>query len=385
MRSFNKTILLITISVVLTGCNSSEENLGDVIDDAPIISEESDFYYGADISYVNEMEDCGAIYKDRNGTENDAYQIFKEEGANLARLRLWHNPIWTDYSNLEDVKTSIQRAKALDMDVLLNFHYSDIWADPSSQQIPAAWMSEIDNIENLGNLLYDYTYQTLNELSSLNLMPEIVQIGNEINGMILQDGELEWPIDWERNSFLLNKGIEAVRDVSEATNKEIEIMLHIAQPENGLWWFEQATQVGVIDFDWIGLSYYPQWSEFNLADVDVPLSTLMSTYNKKMMIVETAYPFTLDNVDSANNILGADALIDGYPATQEGQLNYLNQLKNIVENVGGQGVVYWEPAWVSTNCSTPWGQGSHWDNATLFDNEGQMTLGMQFFNSNLEE
>src|SRR5690606_32922244 len=178
--------------------------------------------------------------------------------------------------------------------------------------------------EALGNLLYNYTYDTLEALSNDNLLPEIVQVGNEINGMILQQGELVWPIDWTRNSYLINKGIEAVRDISVAKNKDIEVMLHIAQPENGLWWFEQATNAGVTDYDWIGLSYYPIWSDYNLNNVGSALSTLINTYNKCLMIVETAYPFTMVNADSANNILGNDALVSGYPATQQGQLGYLN-------------------------------------------------------------
>ncbi len=266
------------------------------------------------------------------------------------------------------------------MKVLLDFHYSDTWADPGKQEIPAAWISEINNTPALGDLLYNYTYETLNNLNSLNLLPDIVQVGNEINPMILQEGDLEWPIDWERNSFLINKGIQAVRDISLDSGKNVEVMLHIAQPENGLWWFEQATQNGVTDFDWIGLSYYPIWSSYTLNNVSEPLSTLINTYSKRLMIVETAYPFTLDNADSANNILGSDALISGYPATQQGQLDYLNQLQSIIENAGGEGLIYWEPAWVSTTCSTLWAQGSHWDNATLFDHDYKATLGMQFYN-----
>jgi len=327
------------------------------------------------------MEDCGAIYKNSNGIEQDPYVIFSDAGANLVRLRLWHNPTWTNYSNFQDVKQSIQRAKDQGMRVLLDFHYSDTWTDPSQQQIPAAWLNSVDDTEGLGNLLYNYTYNTLLELSNDGLLPHIVQVGNEINPMILQDGDLVWPIDWERNSHLINKGIEAVRAIAEVKNKTIEVMLHIAQPENGLWWFEQATNNGVTDFDWIGLSYYPIWSDYSLDDVQTPLTTLVNTYNKRLMIVETAYPFTLDNADSANNILGSDALVNGYPASQQGQLGYLNQLKNVVRNAGGEGVVYWEPAWVSTGCNTLWAQGSHWDNATLFDNNKQATLGMQFYNA----
>jgi arabinogalactan endo-1,4-beta-galactosidase len=340
----------------------------------------TNFYYGADLSYVNEMQDCGAVYKNGNNEIKNVYKIFKEAGANLIRLRLWHNPTWTSYSNYEDVKKAIKRAKAEGISVLLDFHYSDTWTDPSKQKIPAAWEIHINNKEQLGELLYNYTFETLNNLAKENLLPEIVQVGNEINPMILQGDDLVWPIDWNRNSYLINKGIKAVRDISIEQNKKIEVMLHIAQPENALWWFKDATANDIIDFDWIGLSYYPIWSSFKLENLETPLKTLINTYSKKLMIVETAYPFTLNNVDSANNILDSNALVMGYPASQQGQLGYLNKLKEIIENSGGKGLIYWEPAWVSTNCSTLWGKGSHWDNATLFDHNNKATLGMQFYN-----
>ena len=339
------------------------------------------FYYGADLSYVNEMEDCGAVYKDSNENIKSPYKIFAEAGTNLVRIRLWHNPTWTNYSNLNDVKKSIQRAKSEGMKVLLDFHYSDTWADPSNQEIPSAWLTQINNIGPLGDLLYNYTYNTLNDLANSNLLPDIVQIGNEINAMILQNGELKWPIDWVRNSSLINKGIKAVRDINSLKNKQIEIMLHIAQPENGLWWFEQANAAGVIDYDWIGLSYYPMWSEYDLNSIDTPIKTLIETYNKRLMIVETGYPFTLNNADSANNIFNENALITGYPASEQGQLNYLNDLKTKIYQSGGEGIIYWEPAWVSTGCSTLWATGSHWDNATLFNHNNKSNLGIQFYNA----
>lgn len=364
--------------LLLFSCSSNGNSSN--TDDEIITPKPSVFYYGADLSYVNEMEDCGATYKNSNNTSKDPYIIFKEAGTNLVRVRLWHNPTWTNYSNYNDVKTTIQRAKSQGMKVLLDFHYSDTWADPSKQEIPAAWLSEINNTNTLGDLLYNYTYETLNSLNDHNLLPDIVQIGNEINPMILQEGDLVWPIDWNRNSILLNKGIQAVRDISQNTNKNIEVMLHIAQPENGLWWFEQATQNGITDFDWIGLSYYPIWSTYTLNNLSTPLNILINTYDKRLMIVETAYPFTLANADTANNILDSNAIISGYPATQQGQLDYLNQLQTVIENAGGEGLIYWEPAWVSTTCNTQWAQGSHWDNATLFDHNFKATLGMQFYN-----
>lgn len=375
---FSLIVLMVLLPLSCSTSNNSDDNDG-LGDDNTSIS----FYYGADLSYVNEMEDCGAIYKDQNNVEKDPFVIFKEAGTNLIRVRLWVNPTWTNYSNYNDVKKTIQRAKNQKMKVLLDFHYSDTWTDPSKQEIPAAWLSEINNTEALGNVLYNYTYETLNNLSTSNLLPDIVQVGNEINPMILQHGELIWPIDWTRNASLINKGIKAVRDISTAKNKTIDVMLHIAQPENGLWWFEQAVQNGVTDFDWIGLSYYPLWSTYKLNNVGSALSTLINTYHKRLMIVETAYPFTLTNADSANNILDSLALIDGYPATQQGQIDYLNQLKTVVKNAGGEGVIYWEPAWVSTSCSTLWGQGSHWDNATLFDNTNKATLGLKFYNNSI--
>ncbi|MEZ4795550.1 MAG: glycosyl hydrolase 53 family protein [Flavobacteriaceae bacterium] len=376
-----KTPYLLLLFFCCISCSSCDNSSTQETDDIVIEPTPTTFYYGADLSYVNEMEDCGATYTDENDNTKDPFVIFKEAGANLVRVRLWHNPTWTNYSNYEDVKKTIQRGKSNGMKVLLDFHYSDDWTDPSKQEIPAAWLSEINNTETLSNLLYDYTYETLNNLSNSNLLPDIVQIGNEINPMILQHGDLVWPIDWVRNSSLLNKGIKAVREISIDKNKTIEVMLHIAQPENGLWWFEQATEAGVTDYDWIGLSYYPLWSDYNLNNVETAFSTLINTYNKRLMVVETAYPFTLNNADSANNILGSDALISGYPASQQGQLDYLNQLKTIIENAGGEGLIYWEPAWVSTNCSTQWAQGSHWDNATLFDHNYTATLGMQFYNA----
>ncbi|ARN77255.1 arabinogalactan endo-1,4-beta-galactosidase [Nonlabens spongiae] len=388
-RKYTTMLKFIFAMTLLAASSCSDENttVSENDDDGNVgsVPEPVSFYYGADLSYVNEMEDCGAIYSNRDGIVQDPYSIFAEEGANIVRLRLWHNPTWTNYSNLQDVKRSIQRAKDEGMQVLLDFHYSDTWTDPAKQQIPAAWIASIDDTPALGNLLYDYTYDTLTELASENLLPNIVQVGNEINPMILQDGDLVWPIDWTRNAALINKGILAVRNVAQEQNKEIEVMLHIAQPENGLWWFDQATDAGVTDYDWIGLSYYPIWSEYDLNQVQAPLTSLINDYNKKLMIVETAYPFTMNNADAANNILGQDALTGGFPASPQGQLDYLNRLQEVIENAGGQGLIYWEPAWVSTGCSTLWATGSHWDNATLFDQNNRATIGMTFYNATLND
>ncbi len=325
------------------------------------------FYLGADLSYVNEMEDCGAVYRDK-GHKKDPFQLFATKGANLVRVRLWHNPDWTKYSHLDDVEKTLRRARQAGMNTLLDFHYSDTWTDPEKQYVPKAW-AHISNTDELAKTLYDYTYATLKTLDDQGLLPTMVQVGNETNIEILQpqDKLVQGIPNWSRNAQLLNSGIQAVRDFSRASGKPVQIVLHIAQPENALWWFKQAKQHGVTDFDLIGLSYYPQWSEYSLEQLPRAISSLEQDYGKRVMIVETAYPWTLNNFDKASNVLGDKALIKGFTATPQGQVRYLLTLSQIVKSAGGAGVIYWEPAWVSTHCSTLWGKGSHWENASFFD------------------
>lgn len=359
-----KTIsYLLFLTSFLIACNSPsdrEENEGE----APLV--EPVFFLGADLSYVNEIENCGATFRSE-GQITDPFQLFSKKHCNLIRIRKWHTPDFSPYSNYEDIERSLQRAKQNGMSALLDFHYSDTWADPEKQYIPEAW-KEITSLEILGDSVYQYTFKTLEKLNVKNLLPEMVQIGNETNNEILQPyGTSAENINWQRNSFLLNKGLEAVDDFNLQHKTSIEKMLHIAQPENALWWFAEAHQNGIGNYDWIGLSYYPLWSEYQIDRIAEAITELKNTYQKQVMIVETAYPYTLENADNANNILSQSALIEGYPPTPEGQKKYLLDLTQEVINGGGKGVVYWEPAWVSSNCHTFWGHGSHWDNATFFN------------------
>ena len=321
------------------------------------------FYFGSDLSYVNEMEDCDGVYRE-NDQVKDAFEIFTDHGNNLVRVRIWHNPTWTDYSNFADARKTIQRAKAAGMGVLLDYHYSDDWADPSKQIIPAAWESL--DFDTLKDSVYQYTFDVLNTLLQEQLMPVMVQLGNEINpGMLLPEGSTE---NWNKLGQLLNAGIQAVREVETLAGSPVEIMLHVAQPENVFPWVESAMNEGnVTDFDIIGLSYYRNWSYLPLREIPSTVHRLATAFNKEVIIVETAYPWTLDGADPSNNILGANSLEDGFPATPDGQSNYMKALTQAIHTGGGHGIVYWEPAWISTGCSTRWGQGSHWENATFFD------------------
>lgn len=365
---------ILLILILLNSCSNSKKKL-----DKEKKETQSTFILGADLSYINELEDCGAKYKNAKGEFDDPFKIFKDYGTNLVRVRIWHNPTWTNYSDYDDVKKTIQRAKKSGMKVLLDFHYSDTWTDPGKQWIPAAWEEHIDNTPVLGKLLYDYTYHTLDSLAKANLLPDMVQVGNEMDAMILQKDVLKWPIDWERNSHLINMGIKAVRDIEKKENKNIDIILHIAKPDNAISWFKDAAANGITDFDWIGLSYYPIWSKYKISNVSEVFKTLINTHKKRLIVVETSYPFTLNNLDEAGNVLDEKCIIEGYPPTEEGQLKFLNDLKEQIKIAGGEGLVYWEPAWVSTSCKTLWSTGSHWDNAILFRANGTPTKGMSFY------
>jgi arabinogalactan endo-1,4-beta-galactosidase len=325
-------------------------------------------FAGVDLSYVNEVEACGAQYR-LNGKLRDPFELFAEKGANLVRLRLWNNPDWTNYSTEADVTRSIERAAKAGMHVLLDFHYSDDWADPQKQTIPAAWAADIGDADKLATHVYEYTRDVLSRLNARGLLPYMVQVGNETNTQMLRPADTKGlPIDWARNAKILNAGIRAVREARAADGSSPKVMLHVAQPENVEPWFAAAAEAGVRDFDYIGVSYYPKWSTFNMNQAQAALATIRQRFKADIIVVEVSYPWTLrDAGDKASNILGEDSLLRGYPATPGGQQRFMNDVVQMTLKAGGVGVVYWEPAWVSTKCPTRWGIGSHWENATLFD------------------
>ncbi|MFL6549555.1 MAG: arabinogalactan endo-beta-1,4-galactanase [Povalibacter sp.] len=349
--------------------------------EAANVEKKPELYLGADLSFMNEMEDCGGIVRE-HGKPRDVFELFHEHGANIVRVRLWNNATWTQYSNLDDVRKTLRRARNAGMHTLLDFHYSDDWADGDKQIIPEAW-KDIADVEVLSKALYDFTYATLTTLAKDGLMPDWVQVGNETNGEIL--GRKEWgkerPIDWQRNAKLFNAGIRAVRDAGKAAHGSPRVMLHIAQPENLEPWFAAASKAGVTDFDLIGISYYAKWSREPIAGLASAIRRLRATYKAQVVLVETAYPWTLDNVDEMTNVLGEDSLIAAYPATPEGQKRYLIDITQTVIDSGGIGVVYWEPGWISTRCRTRWGQGSGWENATFFDfrHDNEVLPAIDFF------
>ncbi len=336
-------------------------------------ADERPFYFGVDLSYVNEVEDCGATYRE-NGELRDPFELFAAHGATLVRARLWHNPDWTEYSTLDDVKRTFTRAREAGMATLLDIHYSDTWADAGTQSVPAAWVDLDDDA--LADAVYQYTTDVLTDLAANDLVPAFVQIGNETNGGILKRGSDQ---NWAHDARMFNAGIRAVREFNASTENDVQIMLHVAQPENTGWWFTQAEAAGITDFDVIAVSYYPQWSTFSIGDMGAQVTALRQQFGKEVMVVETGYGWTREDAgDSADNVL--DQGLRGYPFSPEGQLQFMTELTQTLISNGALGVVYWEPAWVSTNCSTRWGQGSHWENATVFDftNDNEVLPGINF-------
>lgn len=329
-------------------------------------------YLGADLSYINQLEDQGAVYL-ASGQAQDPYAILHAYGANLVRIRLWHSPEWTRYSNLEDVERSLRRATALGLSTMLDFHYSDTWADPAKQIIPKAW-AEIEDLARLEQALYDYTLETLLHLHARGLMPAYVQVGNEINTEILMPGPHKGEaIRWQRNAALINAGLRAVREAGDRTDTTPIAMLHIAQPENLMAWFTAAEQAGVQGYQAIGMSYYPKWSEYSIAEMGAAIKAAAERFQTEVMLVEVAYPWTQALYRAEEHLLGNDSLLDDFPASPQGQRDFLIAVTQAVADNGGSGVLYWEPAWVSTPQHI-----SIWENATFFDYENQVHAGIEF-------
>lgn len=328
-------------------------------------------FLGGDISFVNEVEDGGGIYRD-GGMPTDPIQLLAAKGANIARVRLWHTPTWTRYSTLDDVKRTLRRAKTAGMRLMLDFHYSDTWADPAKQTIPAAW--EGLSLDELAQAIHDYTLDVLLQLHAEGLTPDDVQVGNEINTEIMRPADTPGdPIDWPRNIRLINAGLAGVKRAREQTGTAMRAMLHIAQPEHLIGWFDAAYAAGLADFDDIGLSYYPKWSVYDLAGLGETIKATHARYGKPVMVVETAYPWTQELGLADDHLLGHDAVAQGYPATPDGQRQFLIDLTQSVYNAGGTGVVYWEPAWISTPV-----RPTHWENAALFDYDGNALPGLDY-------
>jgi arabinogalactan endo-1,4-beta-galactosidase len=182
--------------------------------------------------------------------------------------------------------------------------------------------------------------------------------------------------------IVINSAIAAIEDVRENSTIKTKIILHVADPKNVTWWFDgiiAANQGNVKNFDIIGFSYYPLWHRtIGLDQISNSVSTFKSKYHKEVMILETAYPWTTEAKDSYNNHFGTETPLTGFPFSQTGQYDFMVKLTQEVMDGGGRGVIYWEPAWISSKMKDLWGTGSSWENNTFFDFEGNAHHGLDF-------
>ena len=398
-----KNISLAGIVSLLVACGGSGEVAKTLPIPEPVVppTEEpvifpEDFYFGNDLSYVNEMEDCGAVFQEADAAV-DPYDIMANHGTNLVRVRLWNDPWWqelitqddavagdrqTQYSNLADATETIQRAKAAGMDVMLDMHLSDFWADATNQVTPRAWEDLWGDDDALGQAVYDYVTSVLASLNDQDLLPEIIKVGNEANGGMLTHEALTAVADGNgvdigtsggtdtseaHVALMWNSAIKAVRDFSEGMDNPPRIALHVANSHRALGFMDWVTGIGVTDFDIIGFSYYYAWHGSSISGMAGEVRKLQSQYpDYDPMLVETGYPWDNENIDDLGNIIN-EADPEYAPLTQQNQLKYMVDISQALADAGGIGVIFWEPGWVSTDCRTPWGQGSSHEHVAYFD------------------
>ncbi len=328
----------------------------------------SSFISGVDISSLQHSLDLGAKYFHPDGAPGDPLQILRENGVNYARLRVWVDPV-NGYCSPSRIVEFAPRIKGCGMKLLVDFHYSDTWADPLHQERPAAWGGHRFN--RLQKDLADHTYSVCASLASAGAPPDMVQIGNEITpGLLLPEGSTG---DWEKLAALLNQGYQAVKSF----RSETEVMLHIdrgGDKDAARSWFDQAAAHGV-NWDVIGLSYYTYWHG-PIHSMRDTVREMAARYRKPVVIVETAYPFTLaENDHEKNAIHSADQLSPDYPPTPEGQASNLRAVLKAAHSGGAAGVFYWEPTWTAVE-GNGWdpanpGSGNQWENQALFDFHGR--------------
>ncbi|GAA1269439.1 glycosyl hydrolase 53 family protein [Sphaerisporangium rubeum] len=324
---------------------------------------------GADVSTLQRALDLGARYYDANGNQRDPLDILKSVGVNYVRLRVWNSPR-SGYNNKSKVLAFARTVKAKGLKLLVDFHYSDTWADPGKQYKPAEWSSH--GIGQLQSDVYNYTYDVCNSLKAQGTTPDSVQIGNEINtGMLWNDGKVV-NSDFTNLSLLLKAGYNATK----ACNSGTQVMIHTALADNltAARWFYDGIRAKGVPWDITALSYYCMWHG-TLSNLSGVISDLRSRYGKPLVIAETAYPFTAGNADSTPNAVTTGC--SGYGLTWQGQGSQFAAVQNTARNAGAIGVFYWEPTWYAVP-GNGWdpadinGSGDGWDNMAIFNWTGQI-------------
>jgi len=299
----------------------------------PGLMHAADYAIGADLSFLKQAEDNGTVFKDGNEPK-PGLQIFKDHGYNWIRLRLFHTPTKLP-NNLEYTLTLAREAKKLGFKFLLNYHYSDTWADPDKQFIPKAWEGKTH--AELVQAVFDYTRDTIISFRDANTLPDMVQVGNEIsNGMLWPDGKL--PGNWDNFAELVKAGVNGVK-AGCGNNHRCRIMIHIdkgGDKKATKAFFDKLNSYGA-DYDVIGQSYYPWWHG-TLLDLRDNLIFMANEYRKDIILVEVAYNWRTSEYKGK---------LSPFPESPEGQKEFLDEVNRLVLSTPdnrGKGVFWWEPA-----------------------------------------
>lgn len=370
-----------------------------------------DFIRGVDVSTLLAQEESGVVYYDQDGNKADLLKVLAEAGVNYVRVRVWNDPYNADGNGYgggnNDLDKAIEigkRATSYGMKVLVDFHYSDFWADPKKQQAPKAW--EDMDLEAKTEALGTYTYESVKALYEAGVDLGMVQIGNETdNGMA---GETSWDNMLE----LFEAGCDNARKAANEQDKELLIAVHFSNPSTGSYpGIAQKLADKEIDYDVFATSYYIYWHE-DMENLTNTMKDIADTYGKKVMVAETSYAYTLEDSDANGNSIGdISDLISGYTPTVQGQAKVVRDVAQAVADMGdaGLGFFYWEPAWISVNpegtkeenskiweeYGSGWassysveydpvdaGQyygGSAWDNQAMFDSTGHPLASLNVF------
>lgn len=356
----------------------------------------SKFIKGMDLSTLLELERCGAKYYE-DGKEKDILDIMKEHDVDTIRLRLWNDPKSEDgepygAGNNDLAETIAIGKKVTDagFGVLLNFHYSDFWADPGKQIKPKAWKNF--GVDELEQAVYDFTLENLTKIIEAGVNVTMIQVGNELsNGLLWPEGKVP---NYDNIAKFVNAGIRACRKV----NADIPIMIHLDNGGNNelyVRWFTNFIERGE-EFEYIGLSYYPFWHG-SLDQLEFNMNDIAKRFNKDLIIAEVSMGFTMDSYQEYEKLADSERkgyatkpeLVEkiDYPMTIEGQADFtkdfLNRVANVVDD-HGKGFFWWEPAWIPVPGSgwatpaslkymnDPGPCGNEWANQALFDYDGNV-------------
>lgn len=354
------------------------------------------FVKGMDLSTLLELEKCGAKYYE-NQKETDLLELLKRYDVDTIRIRLWNDP-WSEKGESygageNDYETSLAIAKRVSdagFGVLLNFHYSDFWADPGKQFKPKAW--EQYTVEELEHAVYEFTLNTMSGYLKEGVKITMVQVGNELsNGLLWPEGKVP---NYDQIARFVSAGIRAVRKAAP----EIPVMIHLDNGgNNALYreWFDNYTARGE-DFDIIGLSYYPFWHGTLEMLID-NMNDIAERYGKDLIVAEVSMGYTMEDYKQYEKLSDEErkgyatrpALVEKieYPMTKEGQCGFMEEFLNRISRIKGgrgKGFFYWEPAWIPVPGSgwatpaslkyikDPGPCGNEWANQALFDYDGNI-------------